>query len=209
MRTRIKICGITRPGDAVEAAAAGADAIGLVFHASSPRRIDVERAGSIVSELPPFVGAVALFVDPAPSAVREVLDNVRIDLLQFHGAEKPEFCRGFGVPYIKAVRMRAGVAVSAEAERYDDARALLLDSYDERVAGGSGRPFRWDALPANLALPVILAGGLDPANVAEAVHIVRPYGVDVSSGVESSPGIKDAAKIRAFVAAAHAADRMD
>jgi phosphoribosylanthranilate isomerase len=207
MRTRIKICGITRPGDAAEAASAGADAIGLVFHASSPRRIDVERAGAIVLELPPFVSAVALFVDPAPAAVREVLDNVRIDLLQFHGAEGPEFCRGFGVPYIKAVRMRSGVSISAEAERYEDARALLLDTYDERVAGGSGRPFRWDALPADLGVPIILAGGLDPANVAEAVRMVRPYGVDVSSGVESAPGIKDAAKIRAFVNAVRTVDR--
>jgi phosphoribosylanthranilate isomerase len=201
MRIRIKICGITRSDDAAEAAAAGADAIGLVFHAPSPRRVGLDAALAITAALPPFVAAVALFVDPAPAAVREVLEAVRIDLLQFHGSEPAEFCRGFGVPYVKAMRMRPDFDLAAEAARYADARALLLDSYDERVAGGSGRSFGWRALPAGLRQPVILAGGLDPANVAEAVRIVRPYGVDVSSGVESSPGLKDRDKMRAFVRA--------
>jgi phosphoribosylanthranilate isomerase len=208
VRTRIKICGITRPGDAIEAAMLGADAIGLVFHAPSPRAVDVDRAAAIVDALPPFVAAVALFVDPTPEAVRDLLDHVRVDLLQFHGAEKPELCRAFGLPYIKAIHVRAGVDPGAEAEHYGDAKALLFDAHDERLAGGTGRTFRWAALPRDLPLPVILAGGLNAENVAEAIGIVRPYGVDVSTGVESSPGIKDRAKMHAFVRSVRGADEL-
>lgn len=206
MRTRIKICGITRPDDALAAARHGADAIGLVFHPSSPRRIDVARAAAIVDALPPFCDAVALFVDPAPAIVRDVLESMRIDFLQFHGDESPELCRGFGVPYLKAVRMRPGVDLTAQAARYGDAAALLLDSWHEKLAGGTGTSFVWQRLPAGLTVPVILAGGLHAGNVAEAIRIVRPYGVDVSSGVEAAPGIKDAASIGAFMRAVMASD---
>lgn len=206
MRTRIKICGITRPDDALAAARHGADAIGLVFHPPSPRRVDVARAAAIVEALPPFCDAVALFVDPTPTAVRDVLEAMRIDLLQFHGDESPEFCRGFGVPYMKAVRMRPGVDLTAEAARYRDAAALLLDAWHEALAGGTGTSFAWQGLPAGLEAPAMLAGGLHADNVAEAIRIVRPYGVDVSSGVESAPGIKDAVRIGAFVRAVMSSD---
>lgn len=206
MRTRIKICGITRPDDALAAARHGADAIGLVFHPPSPRRVDVVRAAAIVEALPPFCDAVALFVDPTPTAVRDVLEAMRIDLLQFHGDESPEFCRGFGVPYMKAVRVRPGVDLTAQAGRYRDAAALLLDAWHETLAGGTGTSFAWQGLPAGLGAPVMLAGGLHADNVAEAIRIVRPYGVDVSSGVESAPGIKDAVRIGAFVRAVMSSD---
>lgn len=206
-RTRIKICGITRPEDATTAAELGVDAIGLVFHAASPRAIDIDRAASIVEALPPFVAAVALFVDPPPSLVRNVLESLRIDLLQFHGEESPEFCRGFGRPYVKAVRMRSGTNPAAAAERYREAQALLLDAYDERVAGGTGRKFDWTVLPTELSPPVILAGGLNAGNVTQAIGILHPYGVDVSSGVESSPGIKDPEKMRAFVESVREGDQ--
>lgn len=206
MRTRIKICGITRPEDALAAARLGADAIGLVFHERSPRRVDVARAAAVAAALPPFCATVALFVDPAPHAVREVLGGVRIDFLQFHGDEPPAFCGGFGRPYLKAVRMREGVDLEKAAARYADATALLLDAWHAELPGGTGRRFAWRALPAGLRLPVMLAGGLAADNVAEAIRIMHPYGVDVSSGVEAAPGIKDAGRMRAFVRAVALAD---
>lgn len=200
MRTRVKICGITRIDDGLIAAQAGADAIGLVF-AASPRQVRPEQARSIAAAMPPFVTVVGLFVDADAEAVRAVLGSVRLDLLQFHGSEVPDFCRQFSKPYIKAVSMREGVNVSATAAAYADAAGLLLDTHSDQVAGGSGRAFDWTRVPAGLSKPVILAGGLNPDNVAEAIRRVRPYAVDVSSGVEQTKGIKDPARVRAFIEA--------
>ncbi len=206
MPTRVKICGITRIEDALAAAAAGADAIGLVFYERSPRHVDLVQARAIVRALPPFVGSVALFVDPAPEAVRAVLDGVRPDLLQFHGDEPPPFCRGFGVPWLKAARVRPGVDLLQYAALYADACGLLLDAWHESAHGGTGERFDWSLIPRRLPLPVILAGGLGPGNVAEAVRAVRPWAVDVSSGVEQARGIKDAARIQAFMKEVRNAD---
>jgi phosphoribosylanthranilate isomerase len=199
MRTRVKICGITRPEDAIAAAHAGADAIGLVFYSPSPRAVGLERARIIMQALPPFVAAVGLFVNPAPEEVRVVLASLPIGLLQFHGDETPEQCRAYGRPYLKAIAMKEGVDLTACARRYPDAAGLLLDSYHPDRRGGTGEPFDWTRVPVGLAQPVILAGGLTPANVAAAIAQVRPYGVDVSSGVESAKGIKDAAQVAAFM----------
>lgn len=200
MRTRVKICGITRIDDGLVAAQAGADAIGLVF-AASPRQVRPEQARSIAAAMPPFVTVVGLFVDAEAEAVRAILGSVRLDLLQFHGSEAPDYCRQFSKPYIKAVSMREGVNVSATAAAYADAAGLLLDTHSDQVAGGSGRAFDWTRVPANLSKPLILAGGLNSDNVAEAVRRVRPYAVDVSSGVEREKGIKDPARVRAFIEA--------
>jgi phosphoribosylanthranilate isomerase len=204
MRTRVKICGLTRIEDGLVAARAGADAIGLVF-ADSPRRVTAGQARAIAAAMPPFVTVVGLFVDADPAAVRAALGSVRIDLLQFHGSESPEYCRQFSKPYIKAVPMREGVDVSAQAMLYADAAGLLLDTHSAGVAGGSGRAFDWARVPTGLSRPVILAGGLNPDNVAEAVRRVRPYAVDVSSGVEREKGIKDEARVQAFIHAVQAA----
>lgn len=201
MRTRIKICGITRPEDAVAAVEAGADAIGLVFFDNSPRHVQVEQAGDIVSGLPPFVTVVGLFVDANASFIREVVKQTRIDLLQFHGAEDPQQCASFNRPYIKAIAMRDGVDLHAEVKRYGSAVGLLLDNYTPGLAGGSGKAFAWQRIPSDLEKPVILAGGLTPGNVAAAIRQAQPYAVDVSSGVESLPGIKDRDRINAFVKA--------
>jgi phosphoribosylanthranilate isomerase len=199
LRTRVKICGITRVEDALAVVASGADAIGLVFYAASPRHVSVERAAEIVASLPPFVDAVGLFVDAKPAEVRAVLKRVRLDLLQFHGDETPAYCQAFDFPYIKAARVRPGLNLLQYESDFASARALLLDAYQEGVAGGTGRIFDWDLIPANLPRPVILAGGLDAGNVTEAIRRVRPYAVDVSGGVEREKGIKDAAKIAAFM----------
>jgi phosphoribosylanthranilate isomerase len=199
LRTRAKICGITRVEDALAAVACGADAIGLVFFAASRRHVSVERAAEIVASLPPFVDAVGLFVDAEPAEVRSVLQSVRLDLLQFHGNETSAYCQAFDFPYIKAARVRPELNLLQYAADFASARALLLDAYQEGVAGGTGQTFDWDLIPANLPKPVILAGGLDAGNVAEAIRRVRPYAVDVSGGVEREKGIKDAAKIAAFM----------
>lgn len=198
MRTRVKICGITRPDDALSAARAGADAVGLVFYADSPRHVSIARARQVVEALPPFVAPVGLFVDASPHEIEQVLAAVPLALLQFHGAEAPEFCAGFRLPWIKAVRMRDGVDLMAEAERYRDARALLLDAYRPGVPGGTGATFDWGRIPAELAERIILAGGLTPDNVTEAIRRVRPYAVDVSGGVEARKGVKDPVRISAF-----------
>ena len=198
MRPRVKICGITRVEDGRAAASAGADAIGLVF-ADSPRRVAPDQARAIVAALPPFIKVVGLFVDAPASTIREILGQVPLDLLQFHGAESPADCRACGRPYIKAIRMAAGLDVVGEARRYEDAVGLLLDTFEPGAAGGTGRTFDWARVPTDLGKPLILAGGLTPENVAAAVRAVRPYAVDVSSGVEQSKGIKDAAKIAAFI----------
>ena len=199
MRTRTKICGITRVEDAQAAVAVGADAIGLVFYANSPRYVGIERAAEIIASLPPFVAAVGLFVNADPAEVRAVLGAVRLDLLQFHGDESAQYCQSFHFPYIKALRVRPGVNLVQYAADFASARALLLDAYQEGVAGGTGQVFDWGLIPADLPKPVILAGGLNAGNVAEAIRQVRPYAVDVSGGVEREKGIKDADKIAAFM----------
>ena len=199
MRTRVKICGITRTEDALAAVAAGADAIGLVFYPPSPRAVSAARAARIVAGLPPFVTIVGLFVNAGRDAVGEVLAQTRLDLLQFHGDESPAECAGHGRPWIKAVRMREGVDPVALRARYAGASALLLDSYRKGVPGGTGEAFSWDRIPAELAPHIVLAGGLTPDNVEGAIRQVRPYAVDVSGGVEREKGIKDAEKIAAFM----------
>jgi phosphoribosylanthranilate isomerase len=198
-RTRAKICGITTVEDAQAAVAAGADAIGLVFYAKSLRHVTVEKAFEIVASLPPFVDAVGLFVNTDPYEVNSVLSRVRLDLLQFHGEETTFYCQSFGRPYIKAIRVRHGVDLLQSAADYMSAKALLLDTYQEGVAGGTGETFDWNLIPKNLPKPVILAGGLTPLNVGEAISRVQPYAVDVSGGVEREKGIKDADKIVAFM----------
>jgi len=205
MRTRVKICGITRIEDAIAAAQAGADAIGFVFDPKSPRHVHPDQALKITRALPPFITTVGLFVNPAPDTVEGVLNHVPLDLIQFHGNEKPEQCRRYHRSYIKAIHMKPDVDPRAMARLYGDAAGLLLDTYVADVAGGSGRAFDWSRIPPDLGKPVILAGGLTPENVAAAVRQVRPYAVDVSSGVESSKGIKDANKISAFIEAVRAA----
>ncbi len=198
-RIRVKICGFTRIGDAVAAAEAGADAIGLVFYPPSPRHVSVEQARAIVDALPPFVTTVGLFVDEAPAGIEAVLRRVPLDLLQFHGGESPGQCERFDRPYIKAIRMAEGVDLALEAKRYRRARGLLLDAWHPEVPGGTGERFDWRRIPGDLPLPVILAGGLTPANIGEAIRAVRPFGVDVSSGVESGKGIKDQDKMAALI----------
>ena len=199
MRTRIKICGITRLEDARMAVEFGADAIGLVFYAPSPRSIDPEQARAIIAAIPPFVTIVGLFVDPAPEQVESVLRRCSLGLLQFHGDEAPDFCRGFGLPYIKAARVRADADLVQYLSRYHAAQGWLLDAYHDELYGGTGESFDWKLIPRDLAKPVILSGGLTPDNVGAAVRQVRPWAVDVSSGVESAKGVKDAAKIAAFI----------
>jgi phosphoribosylanthranilate isomerase len=204
--TRVKICGITRIEDGLACARLGVDAIGLVFYAKSPRHVAVERAAEIVRALPPFVTVVGLFVDPSREEVEAALKTLHLDLLQFHGGEPPAFCASFGVPWLKAVRVRPGVDLVQYATGYGEAKGLLLDAFVPGTAGGTGQSFDWGLIPRELPLPVILSGGLDPANVAEAVRRVRPWAVDVSSGVEAAKGIKDAAKIAAFMQGVRSAD---
>lgn len=199
MKTRIKICGITRVEDALAAARAGADAIGLVFYAASPRAVDIEQARKIVYALPPFIDRVGLFVDAEPDFVRTVLNRVPLSCLQFHGAENAHYCESFGLPYIKVIRMRPGTEVKEAVSAYASASGVLLDSYQQGKPGGTGEVFDWTQVPTDLATPVILAGGLNSKNVVQAVKTVSPYGVDVSGGVEKSKGIKDAEKIVEFI----------
>ncbi|MEZ5582991.1 MAG: phosphoribosylanthranilate isomerase [Candidatus Competibacteraceae bacterium] len=200
-RTRIKICGITRPEDGLAAADAGVDAIGLVFYAGSSRNVETTVARQIVAALPPFVTVVGLFVDAEPAHVRQVLQQVPVHLLQFHGNEQPDYCATFGLPFIKAVPMGAGADVADYARRFAAASGLLLDNYGGDQIGGSGQLFDWARIPPQIHKPVILAGGLSAANVGAAVQRIRPFAVDVSSGVETAKGIKDSQLIRAFVSA--------
>jgi phosphoribosylanthranilate isomerase len=204
LRTRIKICGITRTGDAADAARAGADAIGLVFYPPSPRFLSTERAREIRDALPPFVQAVALFVNPDAAQVAQVIGRVHPSMLQFHGDETPQFCAQFGVPFVKACRVKKGVDALEYLRPFSGAAAWLFDSHVPEY-GGVGESFDWSLVPA-AEKPVILSGGLSQANVGEAVRRVRPWGVDVSSGVESAKGIKHAAKIAAFIAEVRNAD---
>jgi len=208
VRTRVKICGITRPADGHAAANAGADAIGLVFYPPSPRYLSVERAREIRDALPPFVQTVALFVNADAPQVSQVIGRVHPAMLQFHGEEQPDFCAQFGLPYVKAYRVRSGVTSGASALEYlrpfSRAAAWLFDSHVPEY-GGVGESFDWSLVPST-DKPAILSGGLSVANVAEAIRRVRPWGVDVSSGVESAKGIKDAARIAAFIAEVRNAD---
>jgi len=198
-RTRVKVCGITRVEDALNAVESGADAIGLVFYEKSPRYITVKKAVEIAESLPPFVSKVALFVNASDEVIRTVLDIVPVDILQFHGEESQKICQGYGWPYIKAIRMRDDVDLLKLSHVYADASALLLDSFVEGTQGGTGQKFDWSRVPADLDKPIILAGGLTAENVAAAITEVSPYAVDVSGGVEIEKGIKDAAKIEEFI----------
>ncbi len=199
MPTRIKICGITRIEDALAAAHLGTGAIGLVFWPQSARSITPAKAREIVAALPPFISSVGVYVDPEAEWVEETAAVTGLNLLQFHGDESPEFCSQFSLPYIKAVRVRAGVDLLQYATRYSNARGLLLDSYVEGTPGGTGDAFNWSLIPQHMSLPLILSGGLHPGNVTAAIKQVQPWAVDVSSGVEIAKGIKDAEKIAAFM----------
>jgi phosphoribosylanthranilate isomerase len=197
--TRIKICGLSRLEDVKAVAQGGADALGLVFHENSPRHVSAQQAAQLAMAVPPFVTVVGLFVNPAEDEVREILAQVPVDVLQFHGEEPPEFCARFGRPWLKAIRVKPGVDLVQCAARYSGAQGLLLDAYVEGTHGGTGVSFDWAMIRRDLPLPLILSGGLHAGNVAEAIRQVRPYAVDVSSGVEAAKGIKDAAKIAAFI----------
>jgi phosphoribosylanthranilate isomerase len=206
MRTRIKICGITRPEDGAAAARLGADAVGLVFYQPSPRAIDIGRAREIIAALPPFVMPVALFVNPTRAEVESALNACPITVLQFHGDETPELCASFGKPYLKAVRVKPGTDLLECAASFNGAAGYLFDAYNENLYGGTGEAFDWDLIPRNLQKPLVLSGGLTPGNVGEAVTKVRPWAVDVSSGVESAKGIKDERLMAAFIAGVSNAD---
>ncbi len=201
MRTRIKICGITSVEDALAAARLGADAIGLVFYPPSPRYVEVEQAAGIAAALPPFVTTVGLFVNADEQTIADVSSRVRIDLIQFHGNECKDYCGLHQRPYIKAVRMSDDVDLDKQLNDFSQARGLLLDTYKAGVPGGTGEQFNWDRVPAHLADKIILAGGLNPENVKDAVAQVHPYAVDVSGGVESAPGKKDTEKMARFIEA--------
>jgi phosphoribosylanthranilate isomerase len=205
MRTRIKFCGLTRAADVSAAVELGVDAVGFVMVPASPRWIAPAAASKLRRSLPPFVTAVALLKDADPAFVQEVIDTLKPDLLQFHGSEDAGYCESFGVPYIKAVSMDGKVSLTALAKRYASAQGLLLDSHAPSGMGGTGKTFDWGRITRS-PKPLVLAGGLNPDNVAKAVKQVQPYTVDVSSGIERKPGIKDASKMRAFVDAVKRAD---
>ncbi|MEO7050201.1 MAG: phosphoribosylanthranilate isomerase [Rhodanobacter sp.] len=204
--TRIKCCGMTRVEDAVLAARLGADAIGLVFTARSPRRVTPAQARTVVDALPPFVSIVALFMDDDARLVDDVIQRVQPDLLQFHGSEGDTWCAQFGRPFLKAVAMGAGASALSRLRDYPSARGLLLDGHRVGEVGGSGKSFDWSLLPHESVQPLILAGGLHAGNVADAVRRLRPWAVDVASGVETAPGVKDAARLAAFIQAVRKVD---
>ena len=199
MRTRVKICGFTEVETAVTAAKLGVDAIGLVFYPASPRHVTIEQAAAIASAMPAFVAVVALFVDADPNYIEQVLDQVAIDCIQFHGNESAEACRRHQKPYLKAIRMQADTDLAALQTIYHDAAGLLLDAYHPGIQGGTGSSFDWNLIPPDCDLPIILAGGLTPDNIEQAIQKVKPYAVDVSSGVEAGKGIKNVAKMAAFI----------
>ena len=198
-RTRVKICGITRPEHARAAAGAGADAIGLVLYEPSPRFVTRAQAHAVCAALPPLVSVVGVLVNPTPREIEAAVDELPVDLLQFHGEEPPELCAGAGKPYVKAVRMRSRTDVVDAAARYPDAVALLLDAHHDTLWGGTGRRFDWSEAPGDVDRPLVLAGGLTPENVAGAIRLVRPFAVDVSGGVERAPGEKDPERMERFV----------
>jgi phosphoribosylanthranilate isomerase len=199
MRTRVKICGITRVEDARSATEHGADAIGLVFFEGSPRHVSLKQAGRITASIAPFVTVVGLFVDASPSVIRRVLEHLPLGMLQFHGHEANDDCNRYGLPFIKSVAMKPDTDLHEQIRTYPDAGGILLDAWQPQTHGGGGQAFDWTRVPHDLAVPVILAGGLTAANIATAIRQVRPYAVDVSSGVESSRGIKSAGMISAFM----------
>lgn len=206
MRTRVKICGITRVGDALAAARHGADAIGLIFYRPSPRLVSPEAAREIAASLPPFVARVAVFVNASRAEVEAAIDACRPHLLQFHGEESAEFCRGFGIPYLRAARVRPGIDLLEFLSPFDDAAGWLLDAYREELYGGTGEAFDWGLVPRTLERPLVLSGGLDAANVGAAISRLRPWAVDVSSGVETAKGVKDERRIAALMEAVRDAD---
>jgi phosphoribosylanthranilate isomerase len=206
VRTRIKICGITRVEDARAAAAHGADALGLIFYRPSPRFVTLSQARAVVADAPAFMATVAVFVNPSREEVEEVVRESGVTMLQFHGDEPPEFCAGFDRPYIKAARIRPGMDLLKYLSPHVSARAWMLDAYHDDLWGGTGGAFDWSLVPARATKPIILSGGLTAGNVAAAIQRVRPYAVDVSTGVEAAKGVKDAARIAAFVAGVRNAD---
>lgn len=205
-RTRIKFCGLRRPGDLATAVALGVDAIGLVLVPASQRNLSIEAAAKLRAGVPPLVDCVLLFKDAAPGFVQEAIDAIRPDLLQFHGQEDAAFCANFGVPYLKALAMGGKLSLRREARRHADAAGLLLDSHVAGGMGGRGETFEWREVP-RINKPLLLAGGLTPVNVGRGIAALRPFAVDVSSGIEARPGVKDAEKMRAFVAAVRRADQ--
>ncbi len=207
MRTRIKICGITRPEHAQAAAQAGADAIGLVFYPPSPRFLDIDQARAVAQATGPFVSRVAVFVNPEPSLVHRVLEHVPVEVLQFHGEETPAFCASFARPWLKAARVAPGLDLVRYLSPFDAAAGWLLDSWRRDEYGGTGESFDWQVIPQSTLRPLILSGGLSAATVGEAVRRIRPWAIDVSSGVEISKGHKDPVLIRQFVEAVREADR--
>ncbi|GAB3276608.1 phosphoribosylanthranilate isomerase [Parahaliea aestuarii] len=207
-RTRIKICGITSADDAQQVCRAGADALGLVFYAPSPRAVDIATAREIAAAAAPFVQLVGLFVNEQAERIEEVLAQVPLHTLQFHGDESPDFCRQFQRPWLKALRVKAGSAPAAACQPYREASAILLDSWQEGVPGGTGKAFDWQQARGEFPMPVVLAGGLNADNVGQGIQLLRPAAVDVSGGVESAPGRKDPGKVRAFIAAVRAADEL-
>ena len=194
-RTRVKICGITRAQDAIAASDSGVDALGLVFYAGSSRHIELETAKAIMKVIPPFITTVALFKDATVEQVNEVTQELDFDLLQFHGSESPEFIQQFHHPYLKAIGMQDPTGLPSTIARFERSKGFLLDSHAAGAAGGTGETFDWDTIPSELRQQIILAGGINPDNVAECITRIKPYAIDVSSGVESSPGIKDQGKI--------------
>jgi phosphoribosylanthranilate isomerase len=198
-RTRVKFCGMTRLEDARFAASLGVDAIGLVFYAKSPRAVSLAQAATISSGIPPFMTKLGLFVDADPGVVREAIDAAALDLLQFHGRESARDCEGYARPYIKALRIGAGVDIRKLIAAYASASGLLLDTLVPGLPGGTGQVFDWSLIPADLNRPIVLAGGLTAANVGEAIRAVHPYAVDVSGGIESGPGIKDKDRMTKFI----------
>ncbi|GAA5075798.1 phosphoribosylanthranilate isomerase [Lysobacter panacisoli] len=208
LRTRIKFCGMTRAQDVALACELGVDAVGFVFAARSPRRLGVDQAAALRTHTMLFVDVVALVMDSPAELVREVIAQVRPTLLQFHGDEDAAFCRSFGLPYLKVIAMGEGGDAATQAKDHADASAFLLDSHARGAGGGTGRPFDWTRIPRDLGKPFLLAGGLGPDNVFDAIRDVHPWGVDVSSGIESAPGEKDAAKMRRFVEEVRRADSL-
>lgn len=204
--TKIKICGITRVEDALHALACGADAIGMVFYGPSPRAVTIDNAREIGRAAGPFVTTVALFVNPLETLVREVLATVKPHVLQFHGDESAAFCEQFGRPYLKAIRVQEDTDIAAATRDFSSAAGILFDAWSPALYGGTGKTFDWNRVKGFTAAPLVLAGGLNPDNVEEAVRKIHPYGVDVSGGVELAPGIKDPAKILSFVRAVKRAE---
>jgi len=205
-RTRIKICGVTSPQAAKVIIDAGADAMGMVFYPASSRHLDIETASNIAAVSHPFVTLVGLFVNASKDEIERVLEHVPLQLIQFHGDETPEFCDSLNIPYVKALRVKSASQVIDTVHQFQNAQGILLDTYKKGIPGGTGETFDWELVPS-CAQKIILAGGLHSENVGDAIHQVHPYAVDVSGGVESAPGVKDADRIHAFVKQVIAADK--